>query len=358
MQWHLYCRVVDNFGDIGVGWRLAADLAARGERVRLFVDDASALAWLAPRGAEGVELRAWSDAAAAPADVIAELFGGGLPDQARGDDDSAGDRPPLRVNVEHLSAEAYVARSHGLPSPRRSRDGTSVTTTWFFYPGFDEGTGGLIRERGVPLPYGDYAGDLAWLASLGAAARPGERRAFVFCYENLALDALLDALAVAPTLLLVAPGAASQQVAAALGPTRKRGRLRAVDVPFLPQPDFDRLLAMCELNLVRGEDSLVRAIWAGSPFLWQLYPQDDGAHVAKLDAFLERFLAGASLPLQRSLRGLFERWNGIGHGDDATAALGSTALAAWRLHCIAWRDGLAAQDDLVTRLIAFVKSRR
>ncbi len=358
MQWHLYCRVVDNFGDIGVGWRLAADLAARGERVRLFVDDASALAWLAPRGGAGVELLSWRDAAETPADVIAELFGGGLPERARDDVDLGGARPPVRVNVEHLSAEAYVARSHGLASPRRSRDGTSVTTTWFFYPGFDAGTGGLIRERGVPRPHRDRADDLAWLASLGAAARPGERRAFVFCYENFALDALLDALAVEPTLLLVAPGAAARQVAAALGPTRGRGRLRAVDVPFLPQPDFDRLLAMCALNVVRGEDSLVRAIWAGAPFLWHLYPQDDGAHVAKLDAFLKRFLVGASPPLQRSLRGLFGRWNGVGHRGDAMADLESTPLAQWRLHCVAWRDSLAAQDDLVTRLIAFVKSRR
>ncbi|MEO7056497.1 MAG: elongation factor P maturation arginine rhamnosyltransferase EarP, partial [Caldimonas sp.] len=200
--------------------------------------------------------------------------------------------------------------------------------------------------------------DLAWLASLGAATRPGERRVFVFCYENLALAALLDGLAAEPTLLLVAPGAAAQQVAAALGPTRVRGALRAVDVPFLSQPDFDRLLAMCELNLVRGEDSFVRAIWAGAPFLWQLYPQDDGAHAAKLDAFLDRFLVGASLPLQRSLRDLFRRWNGIGGTDGAMTDLGPTALAEWHRHCIEWRDRLVAQDDLVTRLIDFVTSRR
>jgi len=59
MQWDLFCRVIDNFGDIGVCWRLAADLAGRGEAVRLWTDDAGALAWMAPQGAPGVQVCAW-----------------------------------------------------------------------------------------------------------------------------------------------------------------------------------------------------------------------------------------------------------------------------------------------------------
>jgi hypothetical protein len=50
LQWDVFCRVIDNFGDIGVCWRLATQLAGQGQRVRLWVDDASALAWMAPAG--------------------------------------------------------------------------------------------------------------------------------------------------------------------------------------------------------------------------------------------------------------------------------------------------------------------
>ena len=109
---------------------------------------------------------------------------------------------------------------------------------------------------------------------------------------------------------------------------------------------------------MRGEDSLMRAIWAGAPFVWQLYVQDDGAHLAKLDAFLDRFLAGTSPVLAQAVRSAFLRWNGV--GDASLAALGGdTALrAAWSSHCIGWRDGLAAQTDLATRLIAFVEAKR
>ena len=56
MKWDLFCRVVDNFGDVGVCWRLAADLAQRGEQVRLWIDDASALTWMALQGARGVKM--------------------------------------------------------------------------------------------------------------------------------------------------------------------------------------------------------------------------------------------------------------------------------------------------------------
>jgi len=159
-------------------------------------------------------------------------------------------------------------------------------------------------------------------------------------------------------LLLLTPGAAAEQAAAALGPALHRGALRAVRLPMLTQADFDRLLWSCQVNFVRGEDSLVRAFWAGAPFVWQLYVQDDGAHAAKLDAFLARFLAGAPPALAAALRTLFARWNGIGGGPLAPPLSDPTLRAAWLAHCARWREGLATQDDLVTRLLRLVEGKR
>ena len=56
LTWDIFCNVVDNFGDIGVCWRLACNLASRGKRVRLWVDDVSPLAWMAPSGYPNVEV--------------------------------------------------------------------------------------------------------------------------------------------------------------------------------------------------------------------------------------------------------------------------------------------------------------
>lgn len=357
MQWDLFCRVVDNFGDVGFGWRLAADLAARGEQVRLWLDDPSALAWMAPACAPGVAVGKWAKAGAdvSPiADVVVETFGCGLPPAFLASM-AARPRPPVWIDVEHLSAESYVGRSHGLPSPRADGPGAGLTS-WFFYPGFTEATGGLLREPDLAQRQRDFVRS-RWLRSLGLeseARLTGETRIVsLFCYEAPALPALLDALGTEPTLLLAAAGRAARQVEATLGPTLERGALKAVILPRLSQPDYDRLLWASNLNFVRGEDSFVRAQWAGVPFVWQIYPQHDRAHVAKLDAFLDRFLAEAPAALARPVRGLFAGWNGLA---DRAALPAFSTCSDWREHCRAWRARLWAQADLGTRLVRFARS--
>jgi uncharacterized repeat protein (TIGR03837 family) len=351
MQWDLYCRVVDNLGDIGVAWRLAADLAGRGESVRLAVDDAGALAWMAPRGAPRVEVVGWDGPRAGAPDVVVQLFGGGLPRGARSQ------QKAVVVNVEHLTAEPYAERSHGLPSPT-AHPGEPPATTWFYFPGFSPASGGLLREPDLIERRRRFGDGTAWLASLGVAAQPGERRVVLFSYRNDAIEALLDRLAASPTLLLATPGHATEQVRACLGPSLARGALRAVALPWLAQDDFDRLLWSSHLNLVRGEDSLVRAIWAGAPFLWQLYVQDDGAHLAKLDAFLDRYLRPADAAAAAAVRSAFRRWNGEPAASLAALDAGAPLGAAWSAHALAWRDALASKADLATRLLAFVEGKR
>jgi uncharacterized repeat protein (TIGR03837 family) len=216
----------------------------------------------------------------------------------------------------------------------------------------------LPREPGLLERRRAFGNGDAWLAAQGIVVRPGERRVSLFCYGNKAVGELLEMLSTSPTLLLATAGAAAEQVAACLGPSLARGALRAVPLPFVTQSDFDHLLWSCELNLVRGEDSLVRAIWAGAPFVWQLYPQHDGAHLAKLDAFLDRFLVEAPAPLAHAARSAFLRWNGIADGSLAVLGGPTAPDADWSAHCIGWRDGLAIQTDLTTRLIAFVEARR
>lgn len=309
MLWDVYCRVVDNLGDAGVCWRLAADLAAGGERVRLVIDDPSPLNFMAPDGAAGVTLCPWSPAIAAeptdpaPADVVIEAFGCNLPASTIQDIDRrmrAGN-PPVWINLEYLSAESWVDRAHGLPSPQRSG-----AAKWFYFPGFSAATGGLLREPGLTRRRRHFR-RLPWLAGLGIEPRPGERIVSLFCYDNAALPALLRDLSSAPTLLLLTADASARATSAvaAAGATASDGRLRVQLLPWLSQTDFDHLLWSCDLNLVRGEDSLVRAIWAGAPFIWQAYPQGDGAHRHKVEALIAR------LQLPAAVARLWRAWNGM-----------------------------------------------
>ena len=355
MRWTVLCRVVDNLGDVGFAWRLAADLAGRGETVRLVIDDARALAWMAPGGAPGVEVGAWEHATLDATDVLVETFGCGWPERVAAAL-AAGASRPVCIDVEHLSAEAFVARSHGLPLPRFTAGGDALPS-WCFYPGFGPGTGGLLREPALLERRRSFGDGRAWLAGLGVARRADERCVSLFCYPDAPVDALLDALATAPTLLLLTPGAATERAAAALGAEGRRGALRSFALPPLAQADFDRLLWSCDLNVVRGEDSLVRAVWAGAPFVWQAYVQPDGAHRAKVDAFLDAFLDDAPGSLAAGIGRLFEDWNGL-TGASPRLDLAGIDPAGWAGHCERWRDRLAASADLTTALIAFVASKR
>jgi uncharacterized repeat protein (TIGR03837 family) len=352
MLWDIFCKVIDNHGDIGVCWRLSAQLAARGEHVRLWVDDATALQWMAPQGRRGIEVLPWSAQARVdgPGDVVIEAFGCELdagfqaalaaPARAIG-------RPPVWINLEYLTAESFAQRSHGLPSPVLAGPAAGMTKH-FFYPGFVEGTGGLLREPDLLLRQAGFD-RAAWLRRHGVEPAPGERVVSLFCYEPPGLERWLAQLAAGPdaTRLLVTAGRASAAVRQALARGEPGPSALAITyLPLLTQTDFDDLLWSCELNFVRGEDSLVRALWAGRPFVWQLYPQDDDAHHAKLRAFLDWLQAPPSW------RAFHRFWNG------ETASLAEWAAGEWSGAALQARERLLRQADLVTRLLHFVAERR
>ena len=371
MQWDIFCKVIDNHGDLGVCWRLCCQLAMRGERVRVWVDNGSALQWMAPEGCAGVTVIDWSDPAAVKAaaagahpDVLIEAFGCDPAPElierfASAQDTSASPHESRPwINLEYLSAEPYVERLHGLPSPVFRGPGAGLTKQ-FFYPGFTPRTGGLLRESDLMVERARFD-RAAWLAERSIEWH-GERLISLFCYEPPALTALLNELAGAtePTRLLVTAGRATLAVQACLatgalsgiaaGETSAgTGALSVSYLPHLAQHDFDHLLWACHLNFVRGEDSFVRALWAGAPMVWQIYPQDDDAHRVKLDAWLDWIDAPPSM------RALHRTWNGFGATDCADATLpelGAGALAEWQATIIAARQRLLVQDDLVTQLM-------
>jgi uncharacterized repeat protein (TIGR03837 family) len=365
MRWDLFCRVIDNHGDAGVCWRLAADLAARGEQVRLWIDDRSMLVWMAPDGAAGVQVRDWprepepsSDIGGVePGDVVIEAFGCELPEwfvrrmaaSSSASTSTSRVRPPVWINLEYLSAESFVERNHKLLSPPSS-GAASGLRKWFFYPGFTTQTGGLLREANLLERQRTFnAHD--WLIANNAAPRAGEKIVSLFCYEQPALHAMLDVWSRQPTLLLATSGLAGRQVEALLGPGMQRGLLRAVHLPLMPQTDYDQLLWASDINFVRGEDSFVRAQWAGKPFVWHIYPQVDNAHRPKLDAFLDRYVAAADAGMAASIRRFWHAWNS--NVQAPTSMLEFPAIDDWARHALAWRDLLARQADLTTQLIGF-----
>ncbi|QNP48432.1 elongation factor P maturation arginine rhamnosyltransferase EarP [Diaphorobacter aerolatus] len=343
-RWDIFCQVIDNFGDIGVCWRLAADLGARGHQVRLFIDDASALWWMAPHGGAGVTVLPWPAQVpeGGPGEVIIEAFGCEIPETflaAMADRHRADANSILWINLEYLSAESYVERCHRLPSPLMSGPAAGLTR-WFFYPGFTVRTGGLLREPDLPERQAAFDRK-AWRARQGLGEQ--DTACMLFCYEPKAFEPVF-ADTRSSAQWLVTPGRAAAAVRAALLPAHPD------NVRFLPprsQREFDELLWACDLNFVRGEDSLVRALWAGQPFVWQIYPQHDDAHHDKLHAFLDWMQA------PQSLRDMHAAWNEL-PGAPKPPHIDTAILAEWRASACSARDRLLAQNDLLTQMLGFV----
>lgn len=297
-----------------------------------------------------------------PADVWVETFGCEIATEfiaasanCKGATGFNGTKPPVWINLEHLSAEGFSQRSHTLPSPVM-RGPASGWTKYFFYPGFSPGTGGLLRETNLPARQASF--DRAQWLSRHGIEWSAERLVSLLCYEPAALTQFLQQLRTdpTPTLLLVTAGRAASAVQALQHTSyatakAQNGALSIVYLPPLTQPDYDHLLWACDFNCVRGEDSLVRALWAQKPFVWQIYPQDDGAHHAKLNAFLDLLHADSSM------RQFHMTWNAV---PDAisSARLPRLDLTAWQASLNATQQRLGRMDDLCTQLIRFVQKTR
>ena len=371
----IFCKVVDNFGDIGICWRLSKQLRhEHGIAVTLWVDDLASFRRICPevdtsaesQSLHGVTVRHWrgQDGVFTPADVadvVIEFFAVDIPP---GYVEAMAQRSPKPVwfNLEGLTAEEWVEGCHRLPSmhPRLK------LTKHFFFPGYTDKTGGLLVERDLAAQRAAFsaADAAAFLSRLGVtAAEQAARKVSLFCYPHAPVEELFAAWIVAGDAItcLVPEGVADKGVRDFLGAEAQPGAVRAHGaltvrvIPFVPQPDYDKLLWSCDLNFVRGEDSWVRAQWACKPFVWHIYFQDDNLHHKKLRAFLQRYAAGnASLP-EFSLA-----WNGASEGHDW--------LALWRSlqadlnplgqRAVDWQQQMQSLGDLSTNLLEFARSLR
>jgi len=375
----IFCKVVDNFGDIGICWRLARQFhSEHGIAVTLWVDDLASFRRIWPgvsvdafeQMVDGVRVMHWRDQDGTfepldVADIVIEFFGVDIPPGYIAAMAQCEPRP-VWINYEGLSAEEWVEGCHSLPSmhPRLK------LTKHFFFPGFTDKTGGLLRERGLLDARDRFQADPAaragFLARLGVTQ--GEMDALtasLFCYPHAPVAEMFAVWREGdrPVTCLVPQGVAREQVTAFLGAdpvpgaAATQGNLTVRVIPFLSQDDYDRLLWSCDVNFVRGEDSWVRAQWAGRPFIWHIYPQDENLHHVKLRAFLQKHAENLDSLIDFSLR-----WNGVeGEGPADWTGLWTSlqaGLPTIRERNAEWQARMLANGDLVSNLLDFARSLR
>ncbi|HEY2629492.1 MAG TPA: elongation factor P maturation arginine rhamnosyltransferase EarP [Usitatibacter sp.] len=372
-RWDVFCRVVDNFGDVGFSWRFARQLAREhGKVVRLYIDDLTVLSKLRPeihgsydmQRLEGVEvLRIRDDAEVdSVADVVVETFGCDPP-PAYVESMAQRDPKPRWINLEYLSAEDWVEGSHALPSPNPRLP----LVKHFFFPGFTAKTGGLLREESLLRRRDEFQADQGaqaafWRSIVGEVPAADVLKVSLFTYAGAPVEGLARSCAqgAAPVWLVAPEGVAATMLESLNLPARAREAIRCFTIPFLPQDRYDLLLWACDVNFVRGEDSFVRAQWAARPFAWHVYPTDDDAHWIKMEAFLARYCAELDRGQTAAVAGLWEAWNRGEANPFAKPALPDSwgqftaRQEALTQHARRWCAELATRRDLAAELVDFV----
>ena len=376
LRWDIFCAVIDNFGDIGICWRLSRQLAAEhGVAVRLWVDDLASFNKICAdidcskveQHLDGVIVRLWSAqtnwANEQVADVVIEALACTIPlayQQAMAVKNPA----PLWLNLEYLSAEEWIEGCHALPSPQPHLP----LNKYFFFPGFTSGSGGLLQETALQQQAADFCTDnkaqQAFWAGIGINdSEQYQLKVSLFAYDHPQLASLLACWqsAISPVLCLVPEGVLANQLAA-LYPamvgdnTITLGALTLKVLPFIPQQQYDKLLWACDINFVRGEDSIIRAHWAAKPFVWQIYRQTEQTHLEKLNAFLSRYCAAMPAELAETVKALWLAWN-----TDGDLTLGWQKFSAKQRQIAEynrlWRAQLTANGDLASNLVHFVEKK-
>jgi len=373
---HIFCSVIDNFGDLGVCWRLARQLSAEhGAQVVLLVDDLAAFQQLdsridpelAVQPLDELTLMRWNSheaLALMPAELVIEGFACTLPDNYR----TQLTAKNIWINLDYLSAESWIEDCHGLSSPQPN--GASTT---FWFPGFTPRSGGILCETDLLQRLDDPAQAFNFWQRIGLAQPTTDTpRLSLFCYETGSVSALLEALHESKTELMICAGKALSAINKLLpepltiGSCVQHGASTLYALPMLAHTDYDQLLVACDLNIIRGEDSFIRAQWAAKPLLWHIYPQDELAHETKLAAWLERIEAmsaagspEASAPNHTAQSAwLSAQWAWVRNElnpEHIHELLAELKPLREMMQC--WRKHLMQQPDLATQLMRFYANK-
>ncbi len=403
-HWDIFCKIVDNFGDIGVCWRLSQQLAnEHAIQVRLIIDDIHVAQKIIAQldiskplqVINNIEIVAWSYIEASLAnqtssanqtsvanqinkpfvDVVIETFACTLPESYLNRMHSH----TLWINLEYLSAEAWVGDFHAKPSKHPSLN----LTKYYFFPGFFENTGGLIRENDLIQNRDAFINSIESQSDFWQRIDIGQiskevLKISLFCYPQAQIKTLLKSLSETKKKisLFVPFNSAIAEVTSLymdfepkIGNIYYKENLTIYVLPFLSQVDYDRLLWACDLNFVRGEDSWIRAIWAGKPFIWQPYIQTDDTHLKKLNAFLDLYTFDADPESKALINEAHLTWSGYAshaktqldqaYNQDCNIAEKNIwlefigALENLHQHSNEQTNLLNLQSDLATKLVIF-----
>ena len=298
----ILCKVVDNFGDIGVVYRLARALSdLRAElNLTLVVSNLESFHKMASQidpnkdvqefkyknstwkilnwHLDNAECRMLNAECAFNFSIILECFQCGRPDWLENILFSQDFTQEVQIlNIDYLTAEDYAEEFHLLKSGTRK---TNIRKR-FFMPGFTQKTGGLIINEE---------------AHSRNEETEEEFKMFFFAYED-DCSAIVKGISDFQSqmrsskkdfsvCIYLADGKSSAPFEEAW--KSSGSPFKIIKLPFMQQEEFDTFILTMNFLFIRGEDSLARACLSGLPFVWQAYKQDENYQLVKVNALLDQ----------------------------------------------------------------------
>lgn len=337
--------MIDNFGDAGVCLRLCRDFSKKNYEVRLFCNNVNILNKITnseDASNRFLSLLSWSDKNMdySPSEVVIQAFSVRLPDNLI---KKIKTRKSTVINLEYLTAETFAEDCHKLPS---YADGFE---SFFFFPGFTKKTGGVVIEK-------------SFLEKINKTKSKESKNITLFSYENEKVKSVINSLNKEKFILNIFEGKGlnnfNNQLKLNLtaGDEYKLNELTVRVLPMVSQDEYDSYLIDSKLNLVRGEDSIVRAMLTGNPFLWHIYPQEEDAHKDKIEALFDRMSEVCSSKKDvEILRQLTLSYNGFSDYLDSFDLLGF--YENWKKISKEWSEHLISLGSLTDNLITFLKTK-
>ena len=280
----IFCQVIDNYGDVGVAYRLAREFKRvyPNKKLRFVINQIEELNLI--RKSEDIEIILYKDISKIEnsADLIIESFGCEIPKEYM---DKALKNAELIINLEYFSAEKWVDDFH----LQESFLGGNLKK-YFFIPGLSEKSGGILLDNEFLERKKKVEANKEYYLEKFGIKEKYDLIGSVFSYEKN-FDSLIEELKKLgkKIILLILSEKTQKNFIKYFDNGNNYDKIKFVKLPFFSYDKYEELLALCDFNLVRGEDSFVRALLLGKPFLWHIYPQDENTHIKKLESFLEKY---------------------------------------------------------------------
>lgn len=292
----IFCDVIDNYGDVGVTYRLAREFSKiyPEAKIRLILNSINEFELMKNNSAsfKNIEVLSFQDIEGLEniktANLIIEAFGCDLPEKylerAYFDSD-------LLINLEYFSAETWIDDFHLVESPLAKGKLKKI----FFMPGLSEKSGGLVVDKEFLETIAKVQKNKKFYLDKYNLAE-NQVIATVFSYEKN-FEKFLEGLAKLKKkiTLLIMSEKTQKNFTKYFENKEKYDKITFVKCPFYKYDEYQEILALSDFNLVRGEDSFARALILGKPFLWHIYPQEENIHLKKLNDFLDRYSSDEKL---------------------------------------------------------------